>query len=71
MFNRFTLPALQVLFHARSEVSTLRSRAIEPEHILLGILDETTGLGRRVLAQIGDVASVFTATVSNNLRWES
>src|SRR6476620_10596115 len=45
MFNRFTTRALRVLFYARSEVSQLGSSALEPEHILLGVLDEGKGLG--------------------------
>jgi uncharacterized protein (TIGR03435 family) len=56
MFNRFTLPALQVLFYARSEVSQLGSSAVEPEHILLGVLGESKGLGglgSRILARTG------------------
>jgi hypothetical protein len=38
MFNRFTQRALRVLFCARSEVSQLGSSAVEPEHILIGLL---------------------------------
>jgi uncharacterized protein (TIGR03435 family) len=53
MFNRFTARALQVLFYARSEVGQLGSRAVEPEHILLGLLEEGTGLGSRILARTG------------------
>ena len=53
MFNRFTLRADQVLFYARSEVSEFGSSAIEPEHILLGLLDEGKGLGNRILARTG------------------
>jgi uncharacterized protein (TIGR03435 family) len=53
MFNRFTQRALQLLFHARSEVSQFGSSAIEPEHILLGLLDEGKGLGSRILARTG------------------
>jgi hypothetical protein len=53
MFDRFTLRAHQVLFYARGEVSELGSRAIEPEHILLGLLDEGKGLGCRILARTG------------------
>jgi uncharacterized protein (TIGR03435 family) len=55
MFNRFTARARRVLFYARSQVSQLGSRAIEPEHILLGMLDEGNGLGCRILAET-DVA---------------
>lgn len=51
MLNRFTSRALQVLFNARSEVSTLGSSAVEPEHILLGVLDEAEGLASRILAR--------------------
>lgn len=53
MFNRFTVRAGRVLFYARSEVSQLGSRAIGPEHILLGLLDEGEGLGGRILARSG------------------
>ena len=40
------------LFYARSEVSQTGSIAVEPEHILLGVLDEGKGLGSRILARI-------------------
>ena len=53
MFNRFTARARRVLFYARSQVSQLGSSAIEPEHILLGVLDEGNGLGCRILARTG------------------
>jgi uncharacterized protein (TIGR03435 family) len=59
MFNRFTRRALQVLFYARSQVSQLGSLAIEPEHILLGVLDEGNGLGCRILARTGVVLDDF------------
>ena len=38
MFDRYTEPARMVLFFARHEVSRLGSIAIEPEHLLLGLL---------------------------------
>jgi len=53
MFNRFTVRARQAIFYARFEVSQLGSRAIEPEHILLGLLDEDKGLASRILARTG------------------
>ena len=40
-------------FYARSEVSQLGSFAIEPEHLLLGVLAERNGLGSRILAHTG------------------
>jgi uncharacterized protein (TIGR03435 family) len=51
MFNRFTARARRVLFYARSQVSQLGSSAIEPEHILLGVLDEGKGLGSRIVVR--------------------
>jgi uncharacterized protein (TIGR03435 family) len=53
MFDRFTLRANQVHFYARSEVSQLGGSSIEPEHILLGLLDEGKGLGSRILLRTG------------------
>jgi len=53
MFDRFNSRALQVLFYARSQVSQLGSSALEPAHILLGVLDDGKGLGSRILARTG------------------
>jgi hypothetical protein len=67
MFNRFTLRARRVLFYARSEVSQLGSSAIEPEHILLGVLDEGNGLGCRILARTGDALDDFRGDIVRRL----
>jgi len=67
MFNRFTRQALQVLFYARSEVSQLRSSAVEPEHILLGLLDEGKGLGSRILARTGVALDDFRSDIVRRL----
>jgi uncharacterized protein (TIGR03435 family) len=67
MFNRFTSRALQVLFYARSEVSQLGSSAVEPEHILLGVLDEGKGLGCRILARTGAAFDDFRSDVVGRL----
>ncbi len=67
MFNRFTSRALRVLFYARSEVSQLGSSAVEPEHILLGVLDEGNGLGSRILARTGDALDDFRSDIVGRL----
>lgn len=67
MFNRFTSRALQVLFYARSEVSQLGSSAIEPEHILLGVLDEGKGRGSRILARTGATLDDFRGDIIGRL----
>jgi ATP-dependent Clp protease ATP-binding subunit ClpC len=67
MFNRFTSRALQVLFYARSEVSQLGSSTVEPEHILLGVLDEGKGLGSRILARTGSALDDFRSDIIRHL----
>jgi uncharacterized protein (TIGR03435 family) len=67
MLNRFTLRALQVLFYARSEVSQLGSSVIDPEHILLGVLDEGKGLGSRILARTGGALDDFRSDIVRHL----
>ena len=48
MFERFTEQARRTLFFARFEVTQLGGTAIEPEHILLGLLRESKGLVMRI-----------------------
>jgi uncharacterized protein (TIGR03435 family) len=67
MFNRFTVRARRVLFYARSEVSQLGSSAVEPEHILLGLLDEGNGLGSRILARTGDALADLRSDIVRRL----
>jgi ATP-dependent Clp protease ATP-binding subunit ClpC len=43
MFERYTDPAKRVLFFARYEASEFGALAIEPEHLLLGLLREPAG----------------------------
>ena len=67
MFDRFTLPALQVIFYARSEVSQVGSTALEPEHILLGRVDEGEGLGSRILSRTGGALNDFRSDIVGRL----
>lgn len=67
MFNRFTSRALQVLFYARSQVSQLGSNAVEPEHVLLGVLDEGKGLASRILARTGATLDDFRSDIVRRL----
>jgi hypothetical protein len=72
MFDRFTTRALQVVFHARGEVSRLGSSGLEPEHILLGLLDEGEGPGSRILMRIlGPLEPVRTDIVGRLARREA
>ena len=67
MFNRFTSRALQVLFYARFEASQLGSSAVEPEHILLGMLVQGKGLGSRILARTGGTLDDFRSDIVRRL----
>ena len=49
MFERYTEKARRVIFFARYEASELGTPAIEPEHILLGLLREDQALAVRFL----------------------
>ena len=46
MFESFTERAKRVVFFARYEAKNRRARAIEPEHLLLGLLREDAELVR-------------------------
>jgi ATP-dependent Clp protease ATP-binding subunit ClpA len=58
MLDRFTLGAVQVLFCARAQASEVGATTIEPEHLLLGLLDEHQGLASRILARAVDGQSL-------------
>jgi uncharacterized protein (TIGR03435 family) len=53
MFERFTEQARRVLFFARYEASELGSTTMDTEHLLLGLIRESTGLTSRLFADAG------------------
>ena len=53
MFNGYTVPARKVMYLARSEAIKLNHEFIDTEHILLGLVEEGSGLGASVLRNIG------------------
>jgi ATP-dependent Clp protease ATP-binding subunit ClpA len=53
MFERYTEAARRTLFFARYEASQLGSVAIEPAHMLLGLLRDSTGVTRGVFTRSG------------------
>src|SRR5262245_30637213 len=50
MFERYTEKARRTIFFARYEASQTASTAIEPEHILLGMMREDRALSKTLLA---------------------
>lgn len=63
MFARFTEPARRALFFARYEVSQIGGSSIEPEHLLLGLAREGTGIVNDLFAR----ASLDLATIRETL----
>ena len=63
MFDRYTEQARRALFFARFEVSQLGGTAIEPEHILLGLIREPKGL----VAQVFERSGVSTAEIRSEI----
>jgi ATP-dependent Clp protease ATP-binding subunit ClpA len=53
MFERFTNQARAVVMGARAEADGLHHRYIGTEHLLLGLLDEGSGVAYRVLTEAG------------------
>ena len=53
MFERFTERARQVVVLAQEEARTLKHNYIGTEHILLGLVRESSGLAARVLRDLG------------------
>jgi uncharacterized protein (TIGR03435 family) len=67
MFERFTEPARRALFFARYETSQIGGVAIEPEHLLLGLAREGTGIVGDLFARASlDLASVHEALAPIN-----
>src|SRR6266436_5641077 len=52
MFERYTDRARRVLFFARYEAGQLGSRSVEPEHLLLGLVRESSGVAGRIFASV-------------------
>src|SRR4029079_16066169 len=50
VFERFSVEALRAVELARDEARSLRSRVVEPEHLLLGLVRQGGGVTGRVLA---------------------
>jgi ATP-dependent Clp protease ATP-binding subunit ClpC len=67
MFERFTEPARRALFFARYETSQIGGVAIEPEHLLLGLAREGTGIVNDLFARASlDLASIHEALAPIN-----
>jgi ATP-dependent Clp protease ATP-binding subunit ClpA len=64
MFEKYTEKARRVIFFSRYEASQMGGRAIEPEHILLGLLREDLELFRRLLPEGTDLVAEADAVRS-------
>ncbi|MCA1559705.1 MAG: hypothetical protein LC753_00805 [Acidobacteria bacterium] len=51
-FQRYTAKAREAVFFSRYEASQSRSRTIEPEHVLLGLIRASRGVKARIFEQL-------------------
>ena len=63
MFERFTDRARRVVVLAQEEARMLSHNYIGTEHILLGVLRESSGLAARVLSELGADSARLRADV--------
>ena len=53
MFERFTAQARHAVVEAQVHARALHHDQITPEHVLLGVMDDTDGVGAQVLRDLG------------------
>lgn len=53
MFERFTSAARRVVVEAQQQARALQHNEIQAEHLLLGVLDDDTGISASVLRDLG------------------
>ncbi|MEU6850010.1 Clp protease N-terminal domain-containing protein [Actinacidiphila alni] len=70
-FNRFTPKARKAVADAQEEARTAGHDAVEPEHLVLGLLDQPTALAGMALESLGvDAAAVRAAVATDGTRTE-
>ncbi len=67
VFERYTERARRGLFYARYEASAIGGRAIDPEHILLGLLRESQGVTSEIFARSGIVVSTVRQAIESSI----
>jgi ATP-dependent Clp protease ATP-binding subunit ClpC len=70
MLEGFTEKACRVIFFARYEASQLGSESIEPEHLLLGLLREDTGISARFIGPFSEIEAIRKQIVDRTNRGE-
>jgi hypothetical protein len=63
-FSRFTPRARKAVANAQEEARSARHGAIEPEHLVLGLLDQPDTFASRALAHLGTTAQAVRAAVA-------
>lgn len=65
MFERYTEKARRVIFFARYEAAHFGAHAIEPEHLLLGLLREDKSLTARLLQRVHATIDAIRKEIEN------
>ncbi len=66
--SRYTEKAQQALFGAQSEAERRQHQQVEPEHLLLALLDQTDGVVPRIVERLGIDLSRLRDSVESALR---
>lgn len=67
MFERFTEKAIRVVTYSQEEAVQLKHSSLQPEHILIGILKEGTGIAARFLRASGLTLDILREKVNSIL----
>ncbi|HEX8748885.1 MAG TPA: exo-beta-N-acetylmuramidase NamZ domain-containing protein [Pyrinomonadaceae bacterium] len=70
MFERYTEMARRVIFFSRYEATQFGAEAIEPEHLLLGLLREDKTLLRRLTAEAGALSETLRKDMESHIKTE-
>ncbi len=66
--SRYTEKAQQALFGAQNEAERRQHQQVEPEHLLLALLDQTDGVVPRIVERLGINLAQLRDSVDNALR---
>ena len=64
MFERFTDQARRAVIEAQVQARALHHQQIAPEHVLLGVMADTDGVGAQVLRELGLTREALTREVT-------
>ena len=65
--NRYTTKAQEAVIQAQSLAEELNHSQVEPEHLLLALLEQKDGVVPQILTKLGSSPSELTSELNKNL----